>query len=213
MRSACSALSKTNLFYRSQILVLEEGIEIEFKGSRDSVQPGTENAMMTKLSNVGETICAFLNTNGGKLYYGIHDQTYTIQGIAAKESVDKLLLRINDSLKECFQGIVSEESVRIVLHKVIELQFEDSRALPEQSRVLDLYTKALLEKNTLLRDNLKKYSVPWQEALVILEFVVAKHPTVVVYNGIAYKREENANSKMGFVELKRRIIKEHTNRK
>lgn len=212
VRVAYSALSKTNVFYRGQIFEEEEGREIEFKGSTDSARPVTETAMMNKSSVIGETICAFLNTNGGTLYYGIHDSTHIIQGVTPNESADKLLLRISGSLKSGLQGIESGDYLHILLHKVIQLQFSDSRALPERPRVLDPYAKALEDENRLLHYHLNKSLVPLKKDLVILEFTVAKHPTVVLYNSIAYQREENSNSKMGFEELKRRIIQEHVAR-
>lgn len=65
---------------------LSEGRTLEFKASW--------NCAKMKLA---QTVCAFLNMEGGHMVVGVHDETLAIHGIrASKKEMDSILLQIDD---------------------------------------------------------------------------------------------------------------------
>lgn len=85
---------------RLEIGNLKEGLHVEFKESYDSLP-----------KNLFETICAFLNTEGGTIYLGI-DDTGKIKGIK-KESIEMFLDQIASLSNNPWASLSNEELLKI----------------------------------------------------------------------------------------------------
>ncbi len=81
-----------------------EGIHFEFKSSF----PAVDAKSNTKLT---ETICAFLNTDGGYLIVGIKDDTREFLGIPTNKTLDAFLLRCDNIYHS--NNIVHEDGTTI----------------------------------------------------------------------------------------------------
>jgi predicted HTH transcriptional regulator len=81
-----------------------EGIHFEFKSSF----PAVDAKSNTKLS---ETVCAFLNTDGGYLIVGVKDDTREFLGIPVNKTLDCFFLRC-DNIYHC-NHIVHEDGTSI----------------------------------------------------------------------------------------------------
>ena len=199
-----SQLHKQTPFYRGRPFENEEGRIVEFKGAKDSAQPVKESSIDTKVT--ARTICAFLNTNGGRLYWGIHDKSHIIQGVQL-DSPDKTTLTLTSSLKDNLQGVSLLKYVQIHIHPVVS--FIPRFPSPERPKEVDEYTKSLEDEVAYWREYFKKSSNPLQSSVFLIEIIVKRHPTVVVCGNVAYERIENANHTLKFGDLKTRIIREH----
>ena len=68
-----------------------EGMQFEFKKTFTSV-----NRSIKTKDKLYQTICAFLNTQGGYLIYGIDDETREIHGVPTTKELDAFLLKVDN---------------------------------------------------------------------------------------------------------------------
>jgi hypothetical protein len=90
-------LAKGYFFMKGLKVEQEEDYETEFKGGKDSLKCMQQNEIRSLCSEIGRTVCGFLNTAGGSLLVGIHNQTNVVQGIKIADK-DKFKLSIQQSI-------------------------------------------------------------------------------------------------------------------
>lgn len=207
VREVYTKLSKKNTFYFGTIYKFEESTEVEFKGSDTTFKPVSETAMFNKTSTIGENICAFLNTNGGSLFYGIYDNPHIIQGVELKNSYDKVNLRLLNSIRSGMEGITHENYILIKFHEVLIFDTRQENRPPSPPKEIDVYTKYLQEELLRYKKHVDLIPIPTSKIYVI-EIVVKKHPTLVLFNSKAYYRNNGQTVTMSLEQLRQRIISE-----
>ncbi len=93
-------------FIRGRLMPMEEGVEAEFKGQElehGCLQESSIHWSPQKLKEVLRNVCAFLNSAGGSLWYGVHDSGL-VQGMPvgseARDSIErKIRMAISHSLE------------------------------------------------------------------------------------------------------------------
>jgi len=193
-------LQKDRVFYRGRIFECEEGDSVEYKGGRDSALPIKEDAMFNKSKETGESVCAFLNSEGGSLFWGIHDN-HIIQGVELKSPVD-VMLRLQQYLKSRLDGLHSDGYVKIFFHKVIHFTVDRKREPPTPPLQMDAYHQYLTEELSILREHIKKSQLRTSNDLYVIEIRARRNPTLVLFENTGYYRSQNQTMKMGLRELK-----------
>ena len=116
---------------RGRLMPMEEGAEAEFKGAED------ENDCLLqwsghwgpKLKDVLRNVCAFLNTAGGSLWYGVHDSRI-VQGMPlTSEARDRIELAVRGSINQHLEPL-SWDYIAIRWHAVDD---DGSKPLPASS--------------------------------------------------------------------------------
>jgi len=201
-------LRKDRILYKGRIFSVENS-ETEFKGGKDPLSPVNENSVFAKSTDIGKTVCAFLNTNGGSIFFGIHDKHSVIQGVKFDSRQDDVMFRLNQSLKHRLDGVHSEGYMKILFHEVLQFPIDSERVPPSPPLQMDSYHHYLREELESLRDHLRKINTGGKERLFVIEINVKKHPSLVLFEGKGYCRSENSNSAMTLDQLKARILEEN----
>lgn len=100
----------------------DESYTVECKGGEQPLQPMTLSTLRSSYyKTVSKAICAFLNTEGGVVYVGVHDKERVIQGTRVEGGLGSL----NDFKRKTIQSIQTQlqpslhpSSIRIPFHLV-----------------------------------------------------------------------------------------------
>ena len=89
---------KPDCFIRGRVMQMEEGVEVEFKGALDPYGCLDKESSFWKglLKEILRNVCGFLNSEGGSLWYGVHDSG-VVQGIVVdRDARDQIELKIRE---------------------------------------------------------------------------------------------------------------------
>ena len=206
-----------------QTLQLTEDTEVEFKGSSDPNKIMHEDTAIHLSDTVVQTITAFLNTNGGSMYIGVHNGSRAVHGIKVND-IDKFALRWDgiiktrilpraDHLVKIIPHVVVttttlsiNEMRNIAFRKKIEDEEKDPLPLPPASPEVTTYISTLEAEFTRLQQDEPKWPshfAKMQEPVYVLQFLVLPAATRGLYfaDNIAYRRNHGANAKFGPEQL------------
>jgi hypothetical protein len=179
---------------------LTEDYDLELKGAQVDNEPMPENAVCNQSGPMFQAVCAFLNTQGGSLYYGIHDKTTRIHGITVK-NVDKLKQRLTGLLRTKITP-AADHFVRIILHKLlIRKNPTIQELLADNDGDVDV-EKAPLEYVRKLTDEVKELQkfMPMHtleaDNIYVLEILVNKGTQLYYCDNIPYRRHLAATCTM-----------------
>eukprot|EP01040_Poterioochromonas_malhamensis_P015991 gene15991-18034_t len=208
-RQLLSQLSKDTLFYKGSIFNKEENLDTEFKGDSNALSTMKEGTVANRFEKYGETICAFLNTNGGSLFIGIHDSR-VIQGVEVN-SCDKFKLRILGSYESRIEPDPSK-LIEIYFHPVQQFRLYQTQP-PERGLVTDDYVHYLEAELSRLQKYISTLpqSSAERDSLYVIEIRCTQRDPLetFLFDGRAYVRRDGSNSKMSFSELSQRIIEKY----
>ncbi len=107
-------------FIRGRLMPMEEGAEAEFKGQElehGCLQESSMHWSPPKLKDVLRNVCAFFNSAGGSLWYGVHDSGL-VQGMTfSSEARDSIERKIRTAISYSLQPL-SWDYIAIRWHQI-----------------------------------------------------------------------------------------------
>ncbi|KAH3761552.1 transcriptional regulator, SARP family protein [Pelomyxa schiedti] len=127
MAAAVADHQRKRLYYREEIVEVEEDKEHEFKAANNTEDPTTYiKSIAVKYLN------AFLNANGGTIYFGVNDDGKAVGVILDRAARDNIRLSI-DSAVSHFSPEVDPDMYSIAFIPVVERPSQDPSSVPEKS--------------------------------------------------------------------------------
>lgn len=176
-----------------------EGPNIEIKGSKDSGTPMDEQAMLNSAKDNGQTVCAFLNTHGGSLFYGIHAKTRVIQGVRVKQSPGKAILKLGEILYHRLDSLTLAHLVKIIAHPVYYFSTRNPGVVQRPTMMADV---AYLDVERLTEPTTE----PANEDLFVFEVRARKSPNLVLWDGRGFQRSTSTTTRMTLEQLRKAIV-------